>query len=311
MIESHPDLELTRDNAQRLLEAWLGRPVVCRTITRLEGGMINTVLRLEFDRPPHRAVVKLHEGDGAGHIAEARALDYLATETACPVPKVYLQDSSARLIPHVFLLLEHVPGVRLNAVDLRPEERDHVDAQLANVLAELHSHHGDGWGPIGTDERSSRWEDVFVPRLIEARSRPEVERRLSPRALAHIDLAIDLAREALSDSVTPTLVHGDVWDGNLMVHFDNGRWRLTALLDPEAQFADVEYELAYLEVFGSNRDVFFRAYADHHTTRPGYEYRRQFYWLYTGLVHVALFGSEPYCRFTTQTAERIAQDRFE
>lgn len=307
MIDLQPDLELTTAQAESLLEAWLAGPVVCSAIEPLAGGLVNTVLRLEFDRPPHRAVVKLHGSDGDTFAAEARALEYLRAETACPVPAVYLHDSSARLIPHAFLLLEQVPGVCLKGLDLDPTVRADLDAQLAAVLGELHSHKGTRWGSVDPDEGSTDWADLFVARLVDARALPAISERLAPEVLARIDEAIDLARPALRDAGTPTLVHGDVWEGNLIVHLEDGRWRLTGLLDPDLQFADVEFELAYLEVFDAARDAFFAAYADHHPVRPGYEQRRLFYWLYTALVHVALFGDEFFCHFTARTAERIGR----
>ncbi len=270
--------------------------------------MVNTVFQLDFDLPPHRAVVKLHGSDGDTFDAEARALEYLYSETACRVPRVYLHDRSARLIPHAFLLLECVPGVCLKSLDLDPTERADIDAQLANVLGELHDHKGTKWGAIDSEEDSNTWADLFVARLREVRADPRVAERLVPDVLAQVDRAIDLARPTLHESGEPTLVFGDVWDGNLMVRReDDERLRLTGLLDPDLQFADVEYELAYLEVFDVQRQPFFAAYADHHTLRPGYEQRRLFYWLHTALVHVALFGDEFFCNFTAQTAERIGR----
>jgi fructosamine-3-kinase len=307
VIDLQPDLELTAAQAERLLEAWLAGPVGCSEIRPLEGGLVNTVFQLEFDRPPHRAVVKLRGSDGDTFAAEARALEYLRAETACPVPEVYLQDSSARLIPHAFLLIEHVPGVCLKGLDLEPTVRADIDAQLAEVLGELHNHKGTRWGGVDTDEGSRTWVDLFVARLVEACAHPAVAERLAPDVLARLDEAIDLARPALRESGTPTLVHGDVWDGNLMVHLEDGRWRLTGLLDPDLQFADVEFELAYLEVFDVPREAFFAAYADHQTLRPGYEQRRLFYWLHTALVHVALFGDEFFGHFTARTAEGIGR----
>lgn len=305
VIDLQPNLELTAAEAERLLEAWLAGPVVCSEILRLEGGLVNTVFQLDFDRPPHRAVVKLHGGGSDTFATEARALEYLGAETACPVPSVYLQDSSARLIPYAFLLIENVPGVCLKSLDLEPTERVDLDVQLAAVLGELHNHRGTRWGGIDTDEGSRTWPDLFVPRLVDARAHPAVAERLTSDVLARVDDAIDLARPALRDSGTPTLVHGDVWDGNLMVRREDGRLRLTGLLDPDLQFADVEFELAYLEVFDVPREAFFVAYADHQTLRPGYERRRLFYWLHTALVHVGLFGDEFFCHFTSRTAERI------
>ena len=50
MIELQPNLELTIEEAERVLQAWLDVPVSCSSIRRLEGGLVNTVLRLDFDR---------------------------------------------------------------------------------------------------------------------------------------------------------------------------------------------------------------------------------------------------------------------
>ena len=50
LLETHAWLTTTQ--AECLLEAWLAAPVVCSETRRLEGGMVNTVLQLEFDRLP-------------------------------------------------------------------------------------------------------------------------------------------------------------------------------------------------------------------------------------------------------------------
>lgn len=307
MIDLQPNLELTSHQAEQLLGTWSGGPVVCTDIVKLEGGMVNTAYRLEFDRAPHRAVVKLHRRDSDGLAAEARALEYLAAETACPVPRVYVYDGSARLIPYTFLLLELVPGVCLKDLELDPTERAEIDAQLADMLGELHNHTRSTWGAIDADDEPRSWAELFEVRLRGTRAQATVAERLTPEVLAQVDQAIDLARSMLGDSGTPTLVHGDIWDGNMMVRLEDGHWRLTGLLDPSLEFADVEFELAYLEVFDTSRQAFLAAYAAHHAVRPGYERRRLFYWLHTALVHVALFGDEFFCRFTERTAAEICR----
>lgn len=305
MIELQPDLQLTTDEAGRLLGAWLGSPTACSRVVPLQGGMVNTVFRLEFDRRPFRAVVKLHGAEGDTFAREARALDYLAAETTCPVPRVYLHDSSGRLVPYAFLLLEHVAGTCLQGLDLEPAERAAIDVELADVLGDLHCHHGAGWGRPGSATGASRWGDVFATRLAEVRAAPGVHARLSPETLAVVDRAIELVRPELADAGPPTLVHGDVWDGNLMVRHVDGRWRITGLLDPDLQFADVELELAYLEVFDASRTAFFEKYTERHPLRPGYERRRLCYWLHTALLHVALFDDLFFRDATARTAAAI------
>lgn len=305
MIILEPDLELTTDQAELILAAWLDGPVVCSEIVPLKGGMVNSVYRLGFDRSPGEAVVKLHGRRGSAFEREARALGHLRTETDCPVPEVFLHDDTGDLIPHAFLLLERIPGVCLHGVDLGPADRADIDTQLAEVLADLHEHHGSTWGRIGTEERWDTWPDAVVARLIEARAHPALPERLSEDVLAQVDAAIDLAHSAVSDSGRPTLVHGDIWDGNLMVERRGERWLLSGVLDPNLQYADVELELAYLEVFDNAQEALLSAYTKRHRIRPGYERRRRFYWLHTALVHVGLFGDPFFCDYTARIAAEI------
>jgi fructosamine-3-kinase len=302
-----PDLDFSTDQAGRILAAWLGRQVACVGMQRLKGGLVNTVVRLDLDRAPYRAVVKLHAAGEDGFVVEARALDYLRAETTCPVPKVYLHDGTGRLIPYAFLLIEHLPGQCLDGLQLEPSDRADLQRQLADVLVELHGHTSDRWGSVGEAEGPATWAELFVSRLTDVRAHPMVDARLDAQTLRSVDDAIEAAPSLLVDGGTPTLIHGDVWEGNLLVQHRAGRWRLTGLLDPAAQFADVEYELAYLEVFDVRRDDFLRAYLRQRSRRPGYEQRRLVYWLHTALVHVALFGDRFFCDFTARTAASIGR----
>ena len=240
MIDLQPHLDLTAHQAERILERWLGQRAACTGMQRLKGGLVNTVLRLDFDAPPHRAVLKLHGRASHGFAAEAQALRYLRAETACPVPQVFDEDDSARLVPHAFLLIEHVPGHCLDGLDLEPVARIGLERQLANVLAQLHEHRGASWGAVDAVDGSATWAGLFASRLADARRRVSVGRRLEPRVLSMVDDAIRIAPSWLADAGSPTLVHGDIWDGNLMVLPDGEGWRLSGLLDPDLQFADVE-----------------------------------------------------------------------
>ena len=99
MIDLQPDLELTADEAERLLEAWLGSGGVhgnpaARGWTGEQLYSNLTSISHHTERSSSST-----ETDEDTFAAEARALEYLGAETACPVPSVYLQDGSTRLIP--------------------------------------------------------------------------------------------------------------------------------------------------------------------------------------------------------------------
>ncbi len=83
----------------------------------------------------------------------------------------------------------------------------------------------------------------------------------------------------------PSLVHGDLWSGNVHMSSEG-----PALLDPSVQRAERAYDLAMMELFGGFLDAFWGAYEEvwpiPHTVRAALPaYRLVFL-----LVHVHLFG---------------------
>ncbi len=284
---------LTRQDATALLAEWLGRKARCQSIVPLTGGIASPVFRLAFDRPPYSAVVKLSEGGADDPLPLERGrLDHLHQHTKLPCPQVYLQDDSRAIIPYSFLLLECLPGVNLGAAQIRPEQRGAVERELAEALLELHSHRSDAFGDIEGKSTVSRWNDLFLPDLEEGRH--DMREFLLPSELAELDRAVSLAEEALSIAGEPTLIHNDVWAGNIMVQERDDGWHLSGLLDPIGlKYAEAEKELAYLQAFDTVGAGFFDTYTAQRPLREGFEFRRLFYWLETYMVHVWLgFGAE-------------------
>ncbi len=299
------DLVLTRSQAEELLSAWLGTHVRCTGIDRMVGGMINTVLRLQFDREPTSAVVKLNT-PGTTFSGEAQILRHMR-ERGFPCPEVYVVDDSATTLPHTYLLLETLPGVSMHEVRLAPPDRDQVEREIADALVSLHGHTRETYGSIdgpGPDN----WVDVFLPDLIGIRNHAEITDRLPDAVLADVDRAIALAPEILCDQGAPTLIHGDIWAANVIVHEAEDGWHLSGLVDPSAQYADAEMELAYLRGFNGRWDAFFETYTAQRPLRPGYERRWLVYWLRTYLIHVWLFGDQVYRDFAAQVARAIVAD---
>lgn len=84
----------------------------------------------------------------------------------------------------------------------------------------------------------------------------------------------------------PSLLHGDLWGGN--VGFDNdGK---PVLYDPASYYGDREADLAFTEMFGGFSNKFYAAYENSFPLHPGYLYRKRLYNLYHELNHFVLFG---------------------
>ncbi|MBN1917214.1 MAG: aminoglycoside phosphotransferase family protein [Verrucomicrobia bacterium] len=298
---------MTRAQASTLLGHWLGRETDCREVEPLHGGICSAVFRLQFETPPYVSVVKLQADNEDDPLPrECRKLEHLHQHTAVPCPRVYLQDTSRTIIPYSFLLMECLAGTNLEAVHLSASSRRTVERELAETLLELHSHTAEVFHETGQSEGVRQWANVFLPTLDE--NRRDMDSLLSDALLRKLDTVLPLAETAFRNQGAPTLIHNDVWAGNIIVDERANGWHLSGLIDPVGlQYADVEKELAYLEVFNTVGDEFFRTYTAARPLRTGYEHRKLFYWLDTCMTHVWLgFGPEFHDRIAKTCADILA-----
>ncbi|MBD3181820.1 phosphotransferase [Candidatus Poribacteria bacterium] len=305
MSKKHTDINLTIPHAESALKAWLGSQVKCTNLQRLHGGMINSVWKLSFDKEPYTAVMKIRPAGDNDFINEACKLNYLLDNTSFPCPKVYHEDSTGKYIPFAFLILETIPGESMVTAKINPMGRISIDRQMAEILLELHSHKRATFGNPHIEDDLTNWLVVFVPRLRDMHHK--VNSKLSSKILRNIDKALDAAEDVFSQQGEPTLIHGDIWAGNVMVDRKDDGWHLTGIVDPGTQYAHVEMELAYLEVFSTVGDEFFRIYTAKNPLRQGYPLRRLYYWLNTYMIHVWIFGDQHYRVMTSRVAEAIVK----
>ena len=299
MIEISGEIEITKKQAECILERWLKAPVTCYTLKRLEGGMLNSVVKLEFNKAPFCAVLKMNTNDSSDFPGEKKRLDYLKSINALPVPEVYDISLPNDDIPFCYLLMECVSGVNLSNPNLSIGERISIDKEIAELLLKLHSHKRSSYGKIDDLKGCSNWLDIFVPKLIHISN--QTKNMLPSDLLINIKKIIEIIPEVFCNLGKPTLVHGDIWDANIIVDKIDNKWTVTGFVDPEIIYADVEYELAYLQSFTKSNDVLFSVYNSVSPMREGYELRRLFYWLHTYLVHVWYFKTENYKNLTEKT----------
>jgi fructosamine-3-kinase len=200
---------------------------------------------------------------------EAEGLSALAAAGA-PVPAVLAHDGP-------LLVLEHLSGP---AGDRR---------ELGRALARLHRTTGArfGWhrdNVIGPLPQANPPTDDWPDFLAEARLRPYLDDL--PAALAtRLGTALERGwvAEVADHDVVPSLVHGDLWSGNVLAD----RW----LLDPAVHHADREIDLAMLELFGSVGSALLAGYEEEWPLDQGWQRRLPLLQLPPLLVHVRLFGA--------------------
>jgi fructosamine-3-kinase len=235
-------------------------------LERLAGGDLSEALLVR--RADGRLSVA--KGDLAAG-AEAAMLRAIAA-VGVPAPRVEGEHDGV-------LLLEHVANDRVFSPAAWTD--------IGSALRRLHGHEGEqyGWsgdyqiGTVGIDNRERRdwpgfWGEQRLAATASVLDRPWRERvgRLARRA-----------GDMLPAAPPPSLLHGDLWSGNILVC----EGRLAALIDPACYHGDAEVDLAMLTLFDAPGESFWAAYGP---LAPDWEERRAFYQLFPALLHLRLFG---------------------
>jgi len=253
------------------------------SLSALSGGCVGDVYKVTFaKREPLVAKAAKAGQTGSGLKLEGMMLQYLARHSPLPVPTVLHADDTLLLMT----LLPSDGG--LNAA---------AQSHAADLLAALHNVSADKFGfecdtVIGglhqPNRQTGSWRAFFAEqRLLEMARQGMQAGRLPSPLMKRIEALAGHLERWLSEPAQPSLIHGDVWAGNVL----SANGRITGFIDPAIYFADAEIELAFSTLFATFSDAFFSRYNEHRPIAPGFfEERRDLYNLYPLLVHVRLFG---------------------
>jgi fructosamine-3-kinase len=237
------------------------------------------VARVEF--PEHRVVVAKAGPAGADLRLEGWMLGYLG-ERGWPVPQVHYRDEA-------LLILEYVAH---NGRQTSDGER-----RAADLLAALHGVAQPSFGferdtviagLAQANPRTDHWIEFFAEqRLLAMAAQAQAAGQLDGATRDRVERLAARVDRWLVEPEHPSLIHGDLWGGNILFHED----RVAAVIDPACYWADAEIELAFTTLFSTFGETFYARYQEQRPLAPGFfEERCELYNLYPLLVHVTLFG---------------------
>ncbi|TVQ83739.1 MAG: fructosamine kinase [Micavibrio sp.] len=209
----------------------------------------------------------------------------------------YLHDKGGLPIPDILYASDTL--IVMDFINSDWERSKAAERHAADLLARLHSITADFYGfrrdtRIGSlpqpNPRYDNWITFFIEqRLLYMGKAALEEGKIKPAQMRKLEKLCGKIPDifARADISTPRLIHGDLWDGNILAVKD----KVVAFIDPSIYYADPEIELAFTTLFGTFGKAFFRRYNEHIPIRPGFfEERCDIYNLYALLVHARLFG---------------------
>lgn len=245
----------------------------------LSGGDINEVFFLKTTTENY--VVKLNHANSFPKMfeAEANGLQLLAKHSSFVIPEVINIGEVDNL---AFLVMSYIPSGQ-KKVDFSKE--------FALRLAELHQTSQENFGLahnnyIGSLHQYNASASNASEFYIQQRLQPQFELAANNGFnFPQLEAFYERVSSLIPDE-KPSLIHGDLWNGNHMVDM-HGK---PVLIDPAVAFAPREMDLAMMKLFGGYDTSVFEHYHTIFPLEKDWESRVELFQLYYLLVHLNLFG---------------------
>ena len=275
------------------LVALFGTSVAIAQTDRLSGGDINKAYGLTLTNGKHIFMKANAKQNAAFFTAEAAGLAAIAKTGAIATPGILCTGTDeGEEVGYSFLLLKYITGSK--------PQKNYWEVFAQNLAA---MHNADTSIYFEKGGKFGFFQDNFIG------ARPQVntpcdswisffrDNRLAPQfkdADSYFDSSdralitklLDHLEDFLIEPEKPSLLHGDLWRGNVMCGPDGK----AMLIDPACYVGHAEADLAMTELFGGFPPEFYEAYREANPLQSGYENRRDLYNLYQLLNHLNLFG---------------------
>ncbi len=265
------------------LQTKFGEGCKINTTSSISGGSINEALKLTTSCGEFFLKYNLADKYPSMFDAELKGIEILAKTHTVKVPKIFVSGVSE---PYSYLLMEYE----------QPAQHTNDYWELfAKQLARLHELKNNLFGLdhdnyIGSLVQSNKTSNDLIYFLITQRFEPLIhiarDNRLFTASDIHYFESVFNKLENLIPYEEPTLIHGDLWSGNLIVN----KQGQPVLIDPAVYYGHREWDIAMTKLFGGFPEKFYSVYNDYNPLIKGWEQRIEINQLYPLLVHVILFG---------------------
>ena len=258
-----------------------------KSIKQVFGGDIHKSWKLEFQNA--KFFLKRNE----------RKRKFLKFEETCLNNLQKYINYENLVIPKIICYLE-VNNVELLLMEWI--EMKNIDQKkLGQGLGEMHiesnkfnpksfGYHMNGY--IGTINQIKGWEKNWIKCFIDLRIEPQLA--LLKTSFLDIDIKNKIKSKIESElqdhNPLNSLVHGDLWSGNIGVNQINKG----VIFDPACWWADCEVDIAMTRLFGNFRSEFYENYYKVVPSKKGFKKRIIIYNFYHVLNHANMFGGSYY-----------------
>ena len=288
------------------ISALFGNHVKIAGRERISGGDINEAFGVTLT-DGNRIFMKRNKKENFSFFeTEAAGIHAISKTGAIGTPHILGYGTDDEQGGCSFLLLEFIYGGKRTAKyweTLGYQLADMHKADTANyVSAGKYGFFCDNY--IGARSQINTPYESWIPFFRDCRL--EIQFRRADRYFdtadrQRITRLLDHLGDVLVEPEYPSLLHGDLWGGNVITGNDGTAW----LIDPAAYVGHAEADIAMTQLFGGFSETFYDAYREAVGLSSDYRHRRDLYNLYHLLNHLNMFG-RGYLLSVKQIVEKYA-----
>lgn len=251
---------------------------------RVSGGSINYTYCITCSQN-QKFFIKIQKANNNNHRAEFNNLNLLISKNInCPKPL-----ETGTYMNYSYIIMEYLPPDMPNSMYWK---------KLAEQLWKMYQIKNDYFGLdynnyIGTLEQDNTpandWTDFYFNKRISAQANLAYNNGLITKKDFNEIQELSVSVKKLLCIEQPCLIHGDLWNGNILFSNNNAY-----LIDPACYYGHREIDLAMTELFGKLDKEFYYIYYEYFPADKFLPNRKEIYKLYPMLVHLNLFGKSYY-----------------
>ena len=217
--------------------------------------------------------------------------DVIYSEYKC---LLFLDEKNISLFPKPFGFFSNSNGAYLICEFINFKKNNNF-FELGLMLAQFHQNtninygffHDTYCGPtLQINSWNCDWYDFFFNTKIKYQLDLAIKKKYVDKNYSKMVLDLLKKNKSLFLDRIPSLIHGDLWSGNIGTDIHNK----PRLFDPSLYYGDYEADIAMTELFGGFNQKFYEGYNHIKKFEPGFKNRSNFYKLYHILNHLNIFG---------------------